>query len=85
MPTDERIITMLTVVLCVLALCFGLAAIFVPEFRENGGTIVGVIGGLLGAPVTAYIAARFTREFRNGGTSAPDRQRPEEEPGGGEG
>lgn len=58
---------MLVATLCVLALLMAVAAILMPDFRASGAAISGVIGGLIVAPLSAWIAARFRRNGANGG------------------
>lgn len=85
-PTDERIITYLTLTLCAVVLALVGGAIFVDDFRREGAAIAGVIGGILAAPLTTYIGARFTRELRsaNGGAASGGAPPPQETPAQGE-
>lgn len=53
-------------VLCALALAFGIAAIFVPAFRQEGAIIVGAILGplvtLIGSAFAVYAGRRSDRK-----------------------
>lgn len=67
MPLEEKLLLLLVGTLCVLVVIFALAAVLVPEFRTQGAAVAGVIGGLIVAPLSAWIAARFRRNGANGG------------------
>ena len=62
----DRVLLIITGGLVLLALIFAVGAVFVPEFREGGSAIVGVILGALVAGLGSIVTAGYvTKEIRS--------------------
>lgn len=73
MQTENRVLGYIVITICALGLMFGVAAIFVPDFRDNGpwmvGSILGALGSLAAVIVGTSAAKRYTE--KGNGDGAP--------------
>lgn len=69
MSTLGWVLTLLAATLCLLAVVFSLAAVFIPEFRANGSTIAGVILGALSTFASIVIGGIVAERVRKNGSN----------------
>lgn len=62
---QKRVFYMLAGTMCFLFVIFGVAAIFIPDFRTQGALIVGVILGPIVAPVAAGLGLQLTKAMQS--------------------
>lgn len=70
MTTFDRVLLYVSVTVCVLAIVFGVAALFIPSFRDTGPAIVGTILGALVTLASVLVgttaASRISAKKENG-------------------
>ena len=64
--TLAKILFMLAAVFCFLLLIFAIAAVFLPEFRTSGATIVGVLLGALTTFASVILGGIVAEKARTG-------------------
>ena len=71
MPTENKVLGWIVLTICILGVVFGVAAIFLPDFRDNGAFIVGTILGALASLASIMVGTEAARRYtnRNGGAN----------------
>lgn len=74
MTTADRVLLYVGGTICVLAIIFGVGALFLPDFRGGGAVIVGTILGALTTMASIIVGTSAARAFnkkngQNGGTN----------------
>lgn len=61
MSVYERVLLLLASMLCLMVAGFGVAAVFVPEFRSDGTAIATVLLGGLTTAMTVFAGAAYAK------------------------